>query len=299
MKNRARHNSKILLYNKFWGMRPDKEYNYRITDGFELTTEHRYMDEAVAVVFHMPTLKKDDRMLQPGMKRKGQYWVFWSMESEMNYRWQYAPEIMNLFDIEVTYRLNSHIPTPYLYANHAKRLKRRPDSKKELVNAFISSHFNQSSRMECLSELMSCIDVHSYGKLLNNRSLKKDKGEMTKLRIQSRYKFSLAFENAIAKDYVTEKFFDPLVAGSIPVYLGAPNIEEFAPGDHCYIDASRFSSMKELAAYLTEISNDDKMYNEFMKWKKLPFRKGFDQKLSMVEKAPLVRLCNLLSDYRR
>lgn len=38
----------------------------------------------------------------------------------------------------------------------------------------------------------------------------------------------MAFENVIAMDYVTEKFYDPLIAGSVLVYLGAPNIADFA-----------------------------------------------------------------------
>jgi glycoprotein 3-alpha-L-fucosyltransferase len=44
------------------------------------------------------------------------------------------------------------------------------------------------------------------------------------------YKFSLAFENSNVEDYVTEKFFQSLVAGAVPVVVGAPNIQDFAPG---------------------------------------------------------------------
>jgi hypothetical protein len=80
---------------------------------------------------------------------------------------------------------------------------------------------------------MRYLQVHSYGKCLNNRALLEDTGRQTKLDKVARYKFTLAFENSLTRDYVTEKSFDPLIAGSVPVYLGAPNIEEFAPGKHC------------------------------------------------------------------
>uniref|UniRef100_A0A7N0T1S7 Fucosyltransferase n=1 Tax=Kalanchoe fedtschenkoi TaxID=63787 RepID=A0A7N0T1S7_KALFE len=45
-------------------------------------------------------------------------------------------------------------------------------------------------------------------------------------------KFSLAFENSVEEDYVTEKFFQSLIAGSIRMFFGAPNIQEvtLAPG---------------------------------------------------------------------
>ena len=55
------------------------------------------------------------------------------------------------------------------------------------------------------------------------------------------YKFTLAFENAVAEDYVTEKLYHPLVAGSVPVYLGAPNVGQLVPASDCYIDVNDFS----------------------------------------------------------
>ena len=60
-------------------------------------------------------------------------------------------------------------------------------------------------------------------------ALEADKGSATKLETIKAYKFTLALENAIAEDYVTEKVYDPLIASSVPVYLGAPNIDDFAP----------------------------------------------------------------------
>lgn len=37
------------------------------------------------------------------------------------------------------------------------------------------------------------------------------------------------------EDYVTEKFAQALTAGSVPVVVGAPNIEEFAVAPHSMI----------------------------------------------------------------
>jgi Glycosyltransferase family 10 (fucosyltransferase) C-term len=86
--------------------------------------------------------------------------------------------------------------------------------------------------------------------VLRTRRLDPDRGTATKLATIARYKFTLAFENSICRDYVTEKFFKPLVAGSVPVYLGAPNIRELATAEHCFIDTADFEGPAELPAYL-------------------------------------------------
>jgi hypothetical protein len=41
----------------------------------------------------------------------------------------------------------------------------------------------------------------------------------SKLALFARYKFALAFENSLAEDYVTEKFYHPLLAGHICIIL--------------------------------------------------------------------------------
>lgn len=41
----------------------------------------------------------------------------------------------------------------------------------------------------------------------------------------ARYKFVLAVENAECEDYVTEKLWKPLSIGSVPIYMGAPNVK--------------------------------------------------------------------------
>jgi len=51
------------------------------------------------------------------------------------------------------------------------------------------------------------------------------------LRFLSEYKFMIAFENAACPDYITEKFWRPLVMGVIPIYFGSPTIKVSA---FCY-----------------------------------------------------------------
>jgi hypothetical protein len=179
-----------------------------------------------------------------------------------------------------------------------------PAKKTAFINAFMSGCWNKSGRFDYLVELMSYLDIHSFGKVLNNKAIESDpyfntggpSGESLHFKGQviPRYKFTIAFENAIAKDYVTEKFFQPLVAGSVPIYLGAPNVEDFAPGDNCYINVNSFASVKELAEYLLLLDNNDELYNEYLKWKKLPLRSGFEARLKFTSPDIIERLISLV-----
>ena len=69
----------------------------------------------------------------------------------------------------------------------------------------------------------------------------------------SRYSFAICFENQILDGWVTEKIFDCLAAGTVPVYLGAPDIERWVAPE-CFIDMRMFSGYDELRAYLHDLS---------------------------------------------
>jgi hypothetical protein len=71
----------------------------------------------------------------------------------------------------------------------------------------------------------------------------------SKYEVLSQYRFSLCFENMTMTGYVTEKIFDCLYAGCVPLYLGAKNIEELIPSD-VYVDCRQFSSWEALNAYV-------------------------------------------------
>jgi hypothetical protein len=99
-----------------------------------------------------------------------------------------------------------------------------------------------------------------------------------------RYKFVFAFENAIQPDYVTEKFYIPLMAGAVPVYLGAPNIKHFAPDPHSYIDVNDFASPEALAHHLLHLHANPKEYARLHAWRErawsLDFRRIAEQALN-------------------
>ena len=53
----------------------------------------------------------------------------------------------------------------------------------------------------------------------------------------------MAFENSNVPDYVTEKYWTTLVAGSVPVYYGATNVQDFAPSNSSVINVADFRTV--------------------------------------------------------
>jgi Glycosyltransferase family 10 (fucosyltransferase) C-term/Fucosyltransferase, N-terminal/Coenzyme PQQ synthesis protein D (PqqD) len=284
----------ILFHNSMW----NAPFDYPETDvpaDYEISTDRRLLSDAVAVVFHLPSLPLTTSL----RKRPGQLWVAWSMECQANYPSLERREgSLRFFDLTMTYHLDADVSVPYVNPEFQTTLRKpvRVKTSDKRVNAFISSKVDASGRLAYLRELMRHIEVHSYGKMLNNKSMATDGGRHSKLETLGQYQFSLAFENAVARDYVTEKFFDPLLAGSVPVYLGAPNIEDFAPGDHCFVNAADFADPRALADYLLEVSMDEQAYSRYFAWKEQPFRPNFVRLLEQQQEHPFVRLCKIIEE---
>lgn len=288
----------ILYYNTMWG-----QQLYVPEPGLadvEFTTDRRRYANAHAVIFHIPQLQYLRWMFLPA-KLPGQLWVAWSMESEVNYPLLRQPRLMNRFDLTMICRQSADIPLLYL-TNYesaekvAQSLRQPPPPKisAPLVAAFVSSSFNRSRRQEYMRELAHYLPIDSYGSFLHNKTLTNDQGRVSKLETIARYKFTLAFENSCCEDYVTEKFYDPLVAGSVPIYLGAPNVEQFAPGEHCFINTADFPDPKHLAEYLLTLDRDDAAYQAYFAWKEKPYRVAFQNLLEFSRVTTTERLCEAI-----
>ena len=62
----------------------------------------------------------------------------------------------------------------------------------------------------------------------------------------AQYRFCLCFENELdTPGYITEKLFDCFFCGTVPIYLGASNIEDYVPKD-CFIDMHEFADFGAL-----------------------------------------------------
>lgn len=209
----------------------------------------------------------------PKIKPMNQKWYFLSQEPIMGIT--NDSHFMSFFEARpMSYLLDSFAPeSPFTVPNWDKL---PPITKKTSlipVASFISNCdvYNAPARTAYLEELMKYIPIDNYGKCLHNKDTG---GQLTKfaekIEILSKYKFYLSFENSNLTDYVTEKLVHGFMSTAVPIYMGAPNIDEFIPHPKSIIRVDQFSSPKALADYLKYLNENEKEYNEYLEWRKLP-----------------------------
>jgi len=70
------------------------------------------------------------------------------------------------------------------------------------------------------------------------------------------YKFCFCYENMCEqRGYITEKIFDALVAGCVPIYWGATNIADYIPKE-CFVDRRDFASENDLYQFIKNIDRE-------------------------------------------
>jgi hypothetical protein len=165
-------------------------------------------------------------------------------------------------------------PLPYrgVLANYWENQKRR--KKIVAINGHHKpvSHTNElySKRIEALAVLSKTDSADLYGNgwndwfskrgfwlpyLLNRRAISNIyRGPCrSKYEVLSQYSFCLCFENMKMDGYVTEKIFDCLYAGTIPLYLGAGDISSYVPAE-AFIDCCQFASWEDLRDFASALS---------------------------------------------
>ena len=250
----------ILLWNDDWRMAgPDREL---AAPGWRLTRDRWCAPLADAIVFHLPTL---DPVALPAGRRPGQRWVGWSMESAANAPSFADAAFLARFDLTMSHRRDADVWTPYLPSR--EELMQPPVPKTERATAvYIASNpRDHNGRTAYVAGLMRHLAVDSWGACLNNRTFAHDEGRATKLATIARYRFTLAFENSIAPGYVTEKVYQPLMAGSVPIYRGAPDVHRHLPAAHCCINADDFAGPRELAEFLNAMTDEE--YLAYHAWR--------------------------------
>ena len=211
-------------------------------------------------------------------------------------------------------KLESPVPVPYFsWHDFQFMYPMKPKTADALAAAFISNcAFPKRNAM--VRDLQKYMKVHSFGRCEHNKEETSGGGGKRgkKIDILQTYKFSLAFENSETDDYISEKFFGSLQAGSVPVYIGAPNIKFFAPDCGKFGPGKPWKSRaviwagdydfdaKKLAEYLLYLDGNDTAYNEYLQWKVEGYSGDFKAMVDLTAKTHTAcRQCILGTDWIR
>lgn len=121
-----------------------------------------------------------------------------------------------------------------------------------------TSQINYSQRTDLGLALSKNPDIHVYGTYWENNGLN-IKGEIWNKHVGlDDYMFSVACENSLQKNYISEKFWDVVLTDTVPIYLGCNNICD-------YIDNKCFISLNGLTIddMVKKINNVSENYEEY------------------------------------
>jgi len=134
----------------------------------------------------------------------------------------------------------------FAYSNCDERfsgVKRRREFYEKLKNKFGNNLHNLG---RCYNQ-----QVNQYGTHVEN------KNKFTE------FKFVIAFENKAIEGYVSEKLINPIFAGCIPVYCGAPDVAKYINPKRI-INVNDFSSDEEVFNRMLEINNDHNLFMQIV-----------------------------------
>eukprot|EP01080_Neovahlkampfia_damariscottae_P006983 gene6983-11149_t len=225
-----------------------------------------------------------------------------SMESKGFYPMYKQPWYNKFFNVTFGYRddlftyLSHYIaPYPSLYYNTPV-----PYEQKDPAIFFMTG--SCLLKEDYAKAFQKYLPIASYGLCLNNRKFPYNSGKFgpdslyKKKLVQRNHRFTLAIENRFDDEYYfTEKLFDSLEAGSVPIYKGSSNYTSFFKNtfEGGVIWADDFKDMKSLAEYVSKVDKDKKLYESYLEWKKKPISKEMIQMLSRSIGNTACRACDV------
>lgn len=77
------------------------------------------------------------------------------------------------------------------------------------------------------------------------------------------YKFVIAIENSFINGYMSEKLFIPILAGSIPIYMGAPDVHKYFNTKR-FIHVRDFESLEKCIEYVKRVDENNDLYQSIL-----------------------------------
>lgn len=112
------------------------------------------------------------------------------------------------------------------------------------------------------------------------------------------YKFSIAFENAFHAGYTTEKLFSSIMADTIPIYWGNPEVGKII-NTRAIINCHEFDSFDDVIKRIKEIDENDDEYIKMLKepWFKDDLQKGMKSEMERTFKQQIIHIFS--QDYEK
>ncbi|EDW78074.1 uncharacterized protein Dwil_GK24808 [Drosophila willistoni] len=244
------------------------------------TNNRQRLSQAMAVLFYGSNMKMHDFPL-PRLPQH--IWALLHEESPRNVPFVPFNEFLRHFNYTSTFSRHSDLPLTTQYLPGVSELTTMKYFNDFYTKSFHFTHViflqsdcdTMSGREDYVKELIRHIRVDSYGKCLHNKDLPPSLQEDYLNRMYStellnffkHYKFMIAIENGICNDYITEKFWRPLVAGVIPIYFGSPTIKDWQPQNKSAIYVDDFPNAAALAEYLLFLADNQTEYDSYRQHK--------------------------------
>ena len=176
------------------------------------------------------------------------------------YQWSFSFEYS---DDPRNYRLPHYLLYDGYYELVRDKVIEKSMANRKFCN-FVASNGNCQERNQFVNQLSKYKKVDSGGRWMNNIGYVVD----DKLKFQSEYKFSIAFENNAYRPqhpgYTTEKVMQPMTVNSIPIYWGNPLIgKEF--NTKSFVNFYDFGYTSNMIEYIIELDNNSEKYLEILK----------------------------------
>ncbi|XP_034381695.1 4-galactosyl-N-acetylglucosaminide 3-alpha-L-fucosyltransferase 9-like [Cyclopterus lumpus] len=258
----AERDTILLIWMWPFGFRFDLNCNDFNISRCHLTNDKNLYHKAHGILFHHRDINGQLSNMPKLPRPSFQKWVWFNMESPANSN--LIPGLNQVFNLTCSYRLDSDIPVPYGYLEPVTSEDEsfKLPAKDKLVCWIVSNWNPKYKRVEYYNELKKHVEIHIYGKAFGKKLSDQEYSD-----ILLSCKFYLSFENSISRDYITEKLYNPMGKGSVPIALGPTRqmYEDHIPADS-FIHVNDFSTPKELAQRLLYLDQNHSEYMRFFNW---------------------------------
>ncbi|XP_029965330.1 alpha-(1,3)-fucosyltransferase 4-like [Salarias fasciatus] len=269
----------LLVWVHPFGVRmpmPDCRERFEIS-GCEITDDQNRYGQADAVLIHHREISSGAAPLPPEPRPPAQNWIWLNLESPSHSSrlWEYE----GIYNLTLSYRQDSDVCLPYGFLIPRALLHEVPRSRsayplgggtspsdlpRPRLVAWVVSNWS-GARVAFYKLLAQHVQVDVFGRAGEPIP----PGGRRVVHLIRRYRFYLALENSQHTDYITEKLWNAVRGGAIPVVLGPSrkNYERFLPPE-AFIHVDDFPTVQELAQYLLKVKDSPSLIQMHLSWRR-------------------------------